>query len=1211
MIDSARLLADLQRLLKRLEDDIRYRVHDNPPIDARLREQYDKAKVASRTAQAYEIWRDDYITQVAVAWILGSVFVRFLEDNGLIGTAWLSGPGSRLQLARDQHTLYFQYNPSHSDREYLEHVFAEVASLPSMRELLDGEHSPLTELGPTGDGAHELLEFWQRIEPTTGALIHDFTDPEWNTRFLGNLYQDLSESARERYALLQTPEFVEEFILDRTLTPAIAEFGYATVRMIDPTCGSGHFLLGGFRRLLELYGQHEPGVPMRAQVQAVLDRVYGVDVNPFAVAIARFRLLVAALKACDVVKLSVAPGFNIHLAVGDSLLHGPRLGGEIDRAAYIDGMDPLQHIYDTEDADELRRILGKQFQVVVGNPPYITVRDPALKAEYRKRFGSCYRQYSLAVPFMERFFHLAHSPYGYVGMITANSFMKRQFGMRLVKEYIPKWDLTHVIDTAGAYIPGHGTPTVILFGRNRKPVLDTIRTVMGIRGEPETPSNPAQGLVWTAIRNQVDSPGSESPFLSVADTPRASFHKHPWTLGGGGAAELHRRLSSESTSSLAEASIGIASWAGVDEVVVGSEVSARRLRWPAEIVVPFVAGDNIRDWMVSTEEVACCPYDEEGHLLSVYHYDEWHRFLWSYRRTLQSRVLVNGRTMKEDEVPWWAWVRWIAHRYKAEFRIIFAFVATHNHFVLDRGGLVFNRHAPTIVLHPNSTEADNLSILGLLNSSTACFWIKQVAHNKGSTVDQHGARQRTAPFEDFYEHDGTKLERFPIPVTKPLALSEALDGIASEFRKFLPGNVARDHAPTRTVLDNAKTQIADLFRQMIALQEELDWECYRLYRLLDEDLIEASRSVPAIRLGERAFEIVMARKMAAGELETTWFERHGSTPITEIPNHWPTDYRRLVQRRIATIECDPNIALIEQPEYKRRWNMEPWEEQERRALRNWLLNRMEDLRYWSTLELTSCARLADCLQADAQFRQVAELYRDRPDFDCTALITELVEAESVPFLAVLRYTDPGLHKRAVWERTWDWQRQEDRIDAEVQADASIPESLRAEAARKRKAEEIGDIPPPPKYESKDFRKSIYWTLRSALDVPRERFVSFPHCERDVDPTPVIAWAGLDHLQLARAIAAYYERVKNQEGWTRERRLPLLAGILELLPWLKQWHNDIHPEFQERMGDFFEQFVQDEARAMEVTAEQIRTWTPPAPTARGRRRRTRDSATFWN
>src|SRR5438270_2192885 len=105
-------------------------------------------------------------------------------------------------------------------------------------------------------------------------------------------------------------------------------------------------------------------------------------------------------------------------------------------------------------------------------------------------------------------------------MIVSNSFMKREFGKKLIEEFFPKLDLTHVIDTAGAYIPGHGTPTTILFGRSRAPVMSTVRTVMGIRGEPSTPVDPAKGQVWQAILDQVDRSGSESTFVSVADIPR-------------------------------------------------------------------------------------------------------------------------------------------------------------------------------------------------------------------------------------------------------------------------------------------------------------------------------------------------------------------------------------------------------------------------------------------------------------------------------------------------------------------------------------------------------------------------------------------------------------------------------------------------------------------------------------------------------------------
>ena len=76
---------------------------------------------------------------------------------------------------------------------------------------------------------------------------------------------------------------------------------------------------------------------------------------------------------------------------------------------------------------------------------------------------------------------------------------------------------------------------------------------------------------------------------------------------------------------------------------------------------------------------------------------------------------------------------------------------------------------------------------------------------------------------------------------------------------------------------------------MIAIQEDLDWRCYQLYGLTDEAL--DSKEPPDIALGERAFEIVLARRVAAGQEQTTWSERHGSTPLTELPTRRPADYR--------------------------------------------------------------------------------------------------------------------------------------------------------------------------------------------------------------------------------------------------------------------------------------------------------------------------------
>jgi hypothetical protein len=456
-------------------------------------------------------------------------------------------------------------------------------------------------------------------------------------------------------------------------------------------------------------------------------------------------------------------------------------------------------------------------------------------------------------------------------MITANSFMKREFGKKLIEEFVPKWDLTHVIDTAGAYIPGHGTPTVILFGRHQPPVAQTIRTVMGIKGEPSTPEEPARGLVWSAILAQVDQPGSESDFVSVADTPRESFHKHPWSIGGGGAAELKELLDSMFATKLESTtdSIGISSFTLEDDVFIAPKEVLTRHGLTSKHFREMVEGDNMRDWLMGENEFAVFPYETDFQPIKPDGSHPIQRYLWKARTCLANNKMFGQRTKTESGLNWYEFGRLTSHKLCTPLSISFAAVATHNHFVLDRGGKVFKQSAPIIKMSEKAVENEHLALLGYLNCSTGCFWMKQVCHNKGSTVDQHGARQRTAAFEDFYDIDGTKLKQFPIGVEKPLALTTELDRLARYLQSQTPKAVFDAPANHAVIaLDPAKQRWTKTLQRMITLQEELDWECYQLYGLTEAKLVLPPDQVPDIQLGERAFEIVMARKMASGELQT-------------------------------------------------------------------------------------------------------------------------------------------------------------------------------------------------------------------------------------------------------------------------------------------------------------------------------------------------------
>ena len=157
-----------------------------------------------------------------------------------------------------------------------------------------------------------------------------------------------------------------------------------------------------------------------------------------------------------------------------------------------------------------------------------------MRDAYREIYESCYMKYGLGAPFTERFFDLAQQGgrdqiAGFVGLLVANSFMKREFGKKLIEEVLPRLDLTHVVDCLGVYIPDRGTPTVILFGRNRPPVGREVRTIRDIRGEPSVPDDPAAGRVWSAIVAQTDLVTSESEFISTEDTHEKRWHGTPGT----------------------------------------------------------------------------------------------------------------------------------------------------------------------------------------------------------------------------------------------------------------------------------------------------------------------------------------------------------------------------------------------------------------------------------------------------------------------------------------------------------------------------------------------------------------------------------------------------------------------------------------------------------------------------------------------------------
>ena len=174
MTATSALTPDLQRQVLILEDDLRARVAADPVLEGRWKAEHQRAEEKERTAASWTAWRDNRVTQAAVAWVLTTVFIRFCEDNALVGPVWIAGPERRRQEALDAQLAFFREHPEETDREWLMQAVSHLGQMPAARALV-GAHAALHLVSPSGDAvtAGVLAEARgrRRADPRSGRPV--------------------------------------------------------------------------------------------------------------------------------------------------------------------------------------------------------------------------------------------------------------------------------------------------------------------------------------------------------------------------------------------------------------------------------------------------------------------------------------------------------------------------------------------------------------------------------------------------------------------------------------------------------------------------------------------------------------------------------------------------------------------------------------------------------------------------------------------------------------------------------------------------------------------------------------------------------------------------------------------------------------------------------------------------------------------------------
>jgi type I restriction-modification system DNA methylase subunit len=251
------------------------------------RDKYADYRARSRTSEPhYEQWLRAHVGQWAIHAIQSLMIVRTLEDRGLMDCA-LAGPGAP-EVERMLRTFY-----DDDESGFIAELLCCLHATPHGWNLMYAGHNTAESLRIPKDCVPAVMSLFR--SPTTESPT--FTFGQHDTDFIGDVFQMLGASVVKLNAFCQTPRFVADFIIDHTLAPAIDEFGLDEATVLDPTCGTGHFLLNAFDRLLNRRIREQPWLSARVATLRTLELVHGIELDPFLAEMARFRLLLACLES--------------------------------------------------------------------------------------------------------------------------------------------------------------------------------------------------------------------------------------------------------------------------------------------------------------------------------------------------------------------------------------------------------------------------------------------------------------------------------------------------------------------------------------------------------------------------------------------------------------------------------------------------------------------------------------------------------------------------------------------------------------------------------------------------------------------------------------------------------------------------------------------------------------------------------------------------
>jgi len=430
---------------------------------------------------------EKFCRETAYVFLNRILFTRILEDKGIV-QRMISGKEfaqSLLMFGESAYEMVLKQAYKNVERFY-EH-FYEFG-------IFDWWRLPEEKRGMLSD---EDMKVQNELEKDLNSVVlrdvlkllnrYDFRNV--GRDLLGDVYQEyLPPAERKRLGEFYTPVEVVRYILDAV--GYVPENRIENKLLLDPACGSGTFLVEAAKRLIKRYQEKlkNPLLPDNAKViiEGIVNNIHGLDINPFACHIAEMNMLFNIIDFLNAVhrryKDYRLPRFNI--CCTDSLMPPEKETTKISE--FVTNGRIRTHL---EEAKRAATIKKKQFDFVVGNPPYVRTHLIKEKKIYQQSYSDLtIGQYDISYLFVGRGLEWLKQD-GKLGYITSNKFCVLESGIGLRKRILNTAQIEKFIDFSGVQTFTASLPAAAIITLHKAPSVNKKLIQADIKTQSEVPPN--------------------------------------------------------------------------------------------------------------------------------------------------------------------------------------------------------------------------------------------------------------------------------------------------------------------------------------------------------------------------------------------------------------------------------------------------------------------------------------------------------------------------------------------------------------------------------------------------------------------------------------------------------------------------------------------------------------------------------------------------